>query len=224
MAMEAEQWQQCNNPVAMINSLDRKLLTPHKYQLLLIAICRHELSQVKGTRPRLLRGLEVAERYVDGQATVAQIRNASARMRGKDRNGLHGVGLLAASALRKPAGLVSEFAELLDRELDEQSYPRVTHLIREIFPPPGITADTIQTDWLTHNDGVIRKIARAIYEECAFDRLPVLADALMDAGCDNDEILNACRSPGPHVRGNWVIDLILGKGRQITGRGGAVRQ
>jgi hypothetical protein len=44
-----------------------------------------------------------------------------------------------------------------------------------------------------------------------FDRLPILADALEDAGCDNANILNHCRQPGVHVRGCWVVDLVLGK-------------
>jgi hypothetical protein len=54
-------------------------------------------------------------------------------------------------------------------------------------------------------------VARGVYEERAFDRLPVLMDALLDAGCDNADVLDHCRSPGPHVRGCWVVDLILGK-------------
>ncbi|AWM42432.1 hypothetical protein C1280_28660 [Gemmata obscuriglobus] len=54
-------------------------------------------------------------------------------------------------------------------------------------------------------------LARGIYDEGAFDRLPILADALQDAGCDSDDILNHCRGPGPHVRGCWVVDLVLGK-------------
>ncbi len=41
--------------------------------------------------------------------------------------------------------------------------------------------------------------------------MPILADALMDAGCDNDEIIKYCRSEGQHVRGCWVVDLLLGK-------------
>jgi hypothetical protein len=61
------------------------------------------------------------------------------------------------------------------------------------------------------NDATIPKIARGIYEERAFDRLPVLHDALLDAGCDDEAILAHCRGAGPHVRGCWVIDLILGK-------------
>jgi hypothetical protein len=44
------------------------------------------------------------------------------------------------------------------------------------------------------------------------DRLPILADALQDAGCDSAEVLAHCRGPGPHVRGYWVVDLLLGKG------------
>jgi hypothetical protein len=41
--------------------------------------------------------------------------------------------------------------------------------------------------------------------------MPILADALQDAGCDREEVLNHCRSAGPHVRGCWVVDLVLGK-------------
>jgi hypothetical protein len=54
-------------------------------------------------------------------------------------------------------------------------------------------------------------LARGIYEDRAFDRLPLLADALMDAGCGEDQLLAHCRSEGPHVRGCWVVDLVLGK-------------
>jgi hypothetical protein len=54
-------------------------------------------------------------------------------------------------------------------------------------------------------------LSRAIYEDRAFARLPLLADALMDAGCAEDRILDHCRSRGPHTRGCWVVDLVLGK-------------
>jgi hypothetical protein len=54
-------------------------------------------------------------------------------------------------------------------------------------------------------------VARGIYEDRAFDRLPLLADALMDAGCADDQVPSHCRSDGPHVRGCWVVDLVLGK-------------
>jgi hypothetical protein len=54
-------------------------------------------------------------------------------------------------------------------------------------------------------------LAREIYQEHAFDRLAILADALEEAGCDQASLLQWCRGPGPHVRGCWVVDLLLGK-------------
>jgi hypothetical protein len=55
----------------------------------------------------------------------------------------------------------------------------------------------------------VTNLAQAIYDDRAFDRMPILADALEDAGCTNQDILNHCRKPGVHVRGCWAVDLIL---------------
>jgi len=54
-------------------------------------------------------------------------------------------------------------------------------------------------------------LATSIYEQRAFHRLPLLADALEDAGCTDAELLGHLRGPGPHVRGCWALDLVLGK-------------
>ncbi|WP_439625131.1 hypothetical protein [Gemmata sp.] len=54
-------------------------------------------------------------------------------------------------------------------------------------------------------------IAQQMYESRDFGAMPILADALQDAGCDSDDILTHCRGPVPHVRGCWVVDLVLGK-------------
>ena len=72
-------------------------------------------------------------------------------------------------------------------------------------PEPALQVDAA---WLTPT---VAALAKGIYDERAFDRLPILADALQDAGCDDDEILTHCRGAGPHVRGCWVVDLVLGK-------------
>jgi hypothetical protein len=71
------------------------------------------------------------------------------------------------------------------------------------FRPPAF-----DPGWRT---AAVVAIAEGVYEERAFDRLPILADALQDAGCDSDDILDHCRGPGPHVRGCWAVDLVLGK-------------
>jgi hypothetical protein len=86
----------------------------------------------------------------------------------------------------------------------------IAGLLREIFGNP-FRPVTVDPAWLRWNDGTVPKIAQGIYEERAFCRLPILHDALLDAGCDNEDILAHCRGDGPHVRGCWVIDLILGK-------------
>jgi hypothetical protein len=80
-------------------------------------------------------------------------------------------------------------------------------LVRDIFGNP-FRPVAFNPRWRTAD---VLGLARGIYEERAFDRLPLLADALMDAGCDPDDILTHCRSEGPHVRGCWVVDLVLGK-------------
>jgi len=59
---------------------------------------------------------------------------------------------------------------------------------------------------------------RLLYDERDFERLPELADALEQAGCQNPEILAHLRSPGPHVRGCWALDAVLGNGRLRLGR------
>ena len=62
--------------------------------------------------------------------------------------------------------------------------------------------------WLT---ATVTAFAQSVYEEGAFERLPILADALEEAGCTNLDILGHCRQPGEHVRGCWAVDLLLGK-------------
>jgi hypothetical protein len=83
-------------------------------------------------------------------------------------------------------------------------------LLRDIFGNPFRTV-TLDPAWLAWNGGTVRKLAQAVYDDRAFDRLPILADALEDAGCTDGEILAHCRSGGEHVRGCWVVDLLLGK-------------
>jgi hypothetical protein len=85
-------------------------------------------------------------------------------------------------------------------------------LLRDLFGNPFRPAPVLAPSVLAWNGGTAPRLAAAIYEERAFDRLPVLADALEDAGCTDVEILGHCRRGGEHVRGCWAVDLVLGKG------------
>jgi hypothetical protein len=85
-------------------------------------------------------------------------------------------------------------------------------VLRDIFGNPFQPSPRIDPAWLVRNDGTVRKLADAIYEGRVFDRLPILADALEEAGCNDAELLGHLRGPGPHVKGCWALDLLLGKG------------
>jgi hypothetical protein len=83
-------------------------------------------------------------------------------------------------------------------------------VLRDLFGNP-FRAPTIDPAWLGWNNRTVLKLAQAIYDDRRYDILPILGDALEDAGCANERIIEHCRGPGPHVRGCWVVDLILGK-------------
>ncbi|MCE9565688.1 MAG: hypothetical protein K8U57_27000 [Planctomycetes bacterium] len=81
-------------------------------------------------------------------------------------------------------------------------------LLRDIYGNPFHPV-VIEPSWLT---STVIVLAEGIYADRAFDRMPILADALQDAGCNSNDILAHCREPnGVHVRGCWVVDLVLGK-------------
>jgi ATP-dependent Clp protease ATP-binding subunit ClpA len=69
----------------------------------------------------------------------------------------------------------------------------------------------IDPSWLSFNGGAVARIAQDIREETHWQELPVLADALEDAGCTNAEVLGHCRQPGEHWTRCWVVELLLGK-------------
>jgi hypothetical protein len=90
-------------------------------------------------------------------------------------------------------------------------------LIRCIFGDPFRPAPD-PTAWSGWRNGTVERLARAAYGERQLpggtleaNRLAVLADALEEAGCIDAEALAHCRAPGPHVRGCWVVDRLLGK-------------
>jgi hypothetical protein len=108
------------------------------------------------------------------------------------------------------AGLKDPFYSSYER-LPVHQNKQLCDLIRDIFGNPLRELPSVALAWPAWNDSTVHKMAQAIFADHSFDHLPILADALADAGCDNTDILSHCRGPGPHVRGCWVVDLLLGK-------------
>jgi hypothetical protein len=91
-----------------------------------------------------------------------------------------------------------------DLEQSQSERTRCADLLRDIFPFRPVPFDP---SWLTP---IVTTLAQQMYDVRDFSAMPVLADALQDAGCADDQILDHCRGPGPHVRGCWAIDGCLG--------------
>jgi hypothetical protein len=90
----------------------------------------------------------------------------------------------------------------VDREMSKHVF-----FIRCIFGNP-FRPVALDPAWLTPN---VAALARAIYTNRRFADMPILADALEEAGCTNDDVLGHCRSGQEHVRGCWVVDLLTGR-------------
>ena len=84
----------------------------------------------------------------------------------------------------------------------------MSRMLRDIWGNPFREPPALKKAWRT---GDAASVAKQIYESREFGGMPILADALEEAGCTDADILSHLRSPGPHVRGCWVLDLILGK-------------
>jgi hypothetical protein len=80
-------------------------------------------------------------------------------------------------------------------------------LLRDIYGNP-FRPVTFSPEWRTDTT---LTLARQMYDSREFSAMPILADALQDAGCDHEDVLTHCRGEGPHVRGCWVVDLVLGR-------------
>jgi hypothetical protein len=100
-----------------------------------------------------------------------------------------------------------EKVHLMERVAKAQRVAQAQFL-RDIFGNPFRTV-TLDPAWLTSD---VQALARQMYDSGDFSTMPILADALQDAGCNDEEILSHCRDPkATHVRGCWVLDLLLGK-------------
>jgi hypothetical protein len=89
---------------------------------------------------------------------------------------------------------------------------RQSAFLREIFGNPFRPVECAPS-WLTLD---VVALAQGIYADRAFDRMPILADALQDAGCMNEDVLSHCRDAAlTHARGCWVVDLLLGTGERL---------
>jgi hypothetical protein len=159
----------------------------------------------------------VAEQMADGTAVSAAVEYAREFFASMhyvceyEAQGFVGDDIRIAQLVREALshhGRSRLIAWLSDLAADQPEYAQIgLPELRDIFGNP-FRPVTFDPRWLT---ATVVALATGIYAERAFDRMPILADALEEAGCDHADILAHCRGDGPHVRGCWVVDLVLGK-------------
>jgi hypothetical protein len=224
-AMTEAEWLNYTDPQEMLEAVpgmasDRKLL------LFAVACCRRIGHLLEDKRCR--KAVEIAETAADrdrkSRGDLARIEKLVTVAQGDHEFGdaTSDNALCAVEYLRwggDAAGWAAEKAAeamAFDREDDDgptwdeaRADEQVIqcHLLRCILGHPSRPV-TLDPAWLTPT---VTGLAEAIYRERAFERMPALADALRGAGCKRRDILGHCRQPGEHVRGCWVVDLILKK-------------
>ncbi len=228
--MTEVEWLEGASPGAMVSFLRKEKANQRKLRLFGCACCRRVWERLPGEASR--RAVEVAERFADG---LARRKDLGAALRDCDEEAPgapndpatmvvevslqkaaswapYNARVRAAGLGPFPASQIAAHTVAMNAEGAEQ-----VKLLHDIFGNPFRRA-RIELAWLAWGGGTVPRLAQALYDERALPsgaldiaRLGVLADALQEAGCGDAAVLGHCRGPGPHVRGCWVVDLILGK-------------
>lgn len=234
---EEVQWLASNDPEWMLRKLDQNAeVNQRKLRLFAVACCRN-LEIWNKLIPETQDHLDVAERFADGLATNRELGSASAKSSdahadaqneytdvGSDPDRVYPNRLLWLSHRAVQEVTFVRSVNVDTYSLDCYAATRDAYnvinpghenvfrayaaaLLRNIIGNPYRPV-TFDPSWRTET---VLALARQMYESRDFPAMPILADALQDAGCDDAEILNNCRGPGPHTRGCWVVDMILGR-------------
>ncbi len=235
--MNEAEWLSCDNPQEMLRLLrhlgaPRSPASRRKLRLFGCACVRRHWRRASDRRSRAL--VEAAEHHADGLAGNRELAAAERAARAARHEGK---ALVVVGREARVPPYCWAYAELSDSRSPQPAWefallttllPRMVQrtaavgredlaqaaLLRDLFGNP-FRPVSLEPAWLTPS---VTHVALATYDERilpsgALDslRLKVLADALEEAGCTNPDLLDHLRGPGPHVRGCWPVDLLLGK-------------
>jgi hypothetical protein len=218
--MTEQQWPRTEAPDAMLRFLGTRA-GARKLRLFACACCRR-IWHLLGKKTR--GAAELAERFADRQATAKELAACEASVKGSQYYaGAVQAACWSTARIVYCARVTAERARLAaaraaeprqGRSLDPGCRAEGVHqaaLLRCLFGNP-FRPVTIEPAVLAWGEGTVVRVAQGIYAERAFERMPILADALEEAGCESAEVLAHCRQAGEHARGCWVLDAALGIG------------
>jgi hypothetical protein len=208
-------WFAGTDPQGMLEHLEGKA-SQRKLRLFACACCRQNPVWCYLTEPESRNAVEASEQFAEGLVTRDQLTAAMLLAPPGHRTGggtnprrlsLASQALRAALATTRADSwqAAMETLRLTMNLLDSAQGP----LLLESFGVLPFRPALIDPVVLRWNDGTIPKLAQVIYDEQAFDRMPILADALQDAGCDDEELVSHFLGTGPHCRGCWALDAVL---------------
>jgi hypothetical protein len=223
--MNQRQWLKSDNPAAMLNFL-RDRADERKARLF---VCGCARALWEDLSPQSRRMLQVAEEFADDPDPAVRRRMLDAGAEAsyepfEDDEG-PAPSFVPASLTRTDQARIF----MGNRLARLAAYARIWNAVPEMFvdafnnrfPTTGWVDEVrcvfgnpfrparADPAWPAWNGGTVRRLAESVYAGRAFDRLPVLADALEDAGCADADLLGHLRGPGPHARGCWAVDLLL---------------
>jgi hypothetical protein len=202
--MTEAEWLACADPQKVLDFLRNKA-SDRKLRLFACACCRRIWHLLSDLRSR--KAVDVMERYADGLADEGVLLRARSVAQAAYDDSLDKWAHRLAHHATEPAAIDAA------RKCAFHRGPRKWHgavlalLVRDLFGNP-FRSVVLNAAWLTPD---VLTLAGHIYCDGAFEEMTELADALEEAGCDDAQVLAHCRQPVEHVRGCWVVDLLLGK-------------
>jgi hypothetical protein len=230
--MTEEEWLASNDPMDMVELFIPSEQQPscvRKLRLFAVSCCRNLFREEEDSR--VVSAVDTLELFADGRATEEEVTGVYRPVSDLARYVLHtdavwnAVAEVAADATHNAIRMAWSADELTRKAAEWRAGTGAAKsecalhvaLLRDIFGNP-FRPVLFSPSWRTDT---ALTLARQMYESRDFGAMPILADALQDAGCDNDDnslpprggnLLNHCRDTSlTHVRGCWVTDLVLGK-------------
>ncbi|AMV22943.1 hypothetical protein VT84_00935 [Gemmata sp. SH-PL17] len=209
--MTEDEWLTLNAGL-MLNYVEQNCNpSPRKLRLLATVYARFLETQPEYADSKHVAHL--GDEIVDGGRTLEELWDQSIRGWGYDgdwaiANLVLTDGRIGNTIRMHLAGIKKSTPDSVTRGIEVQQHcavlrPYILCILDNPFRPVAF-----DPAWRTSD---VVALAQGIYADRAFDRMPILADALQEAGCDNTDVLTHCRADTVHARGCWVVDGVLGK-------------
>ena len=202
--MTEEEWLSAMDPKPMLEFLRGKA-SDRKLRLFAVGCCRRIWDWLTDEKSR--RAVAVMERHADAKAGgYEDLRSVNRVVAAWDAAGADWTQALAEPG--RWATECSAWAAMTKPQQQDTERTEQAALLRCTFGTPWHPI-TVAPDVLAWQSGTVVRMAEVIYNERRWDSMPLLGDALEDAGCGDQAVLDHCRGSGPHARGCFVVDAIL---------------